>query len=382
MKFHSGFLILLLAISMIFLTPHPAQAFPHYSRKYKMPCWKCHQMNFPKLNADGEKFASLGKRFPVDIKDRKEYPFKFAEATTFMTRLQNSARQTNTANTSALAIHSVQVFSTSSLGRNLAYHLEYYFYEEGNPLWAEAFLQYNSTGSNRYFSVKVGQFEPLLWTKQGLSNRISISRPDVMNTRVGNGNSYRIRDRQRGVELAGYSGPWTLAASVVDGAGPNVLDSNNQRDLILQGYYAFPKGQGSSIGAYYYKGIGTARPSKKPTFEDDFYRLGLVGNYTKDSYEIDGGAFYGRNQTVTGSVQPSFGYFAALEKDFGDHYVGFARYDHFDPDKSKSDDETQGWTLGIDKMVLTNMKLTGEARWRRVGTNPENSTVLQLLMVF
>lgn len=135
-------------------------------------------------------------------------------------------------------------------------------------------------------------------------------------------------------------------AGIFDGAGINTLDNNDQKDFV--GRLVFHPIKGLDVGGSFYNGfdkwnLNPSDPKSVPTNQDrdrvgaeiayvnellslkGEYIAGVDGNTDKDGWYVQGGYFI-----------------------FPKKLEAVLKYDTFDPDKKKNDNESDVYTLGAN----------------------------------
>ena len=180
------------SLAAFIFTSQPLFGVPGFARKYETSCLTCHVAP-PKLNAFGRAFKNLGYRMPggdEGLVKQKEVSLGapawkqvFPEAVwpstipggEFMAiafdsnfEVNRSAEVTNSFD----GIGEIGLLLGGTLGESLSFFGDVDLFEGGQPGHiGRLFFQYNNP--NRYFNVKVGQFEP---RARPFSNHLRLTR--------------------------------------------------------------------------------------------------------------------------------------------------------------------------------------------------------------
>lgn len=216
------------------------------------------------------------------------------------------------------------------------------------PIILDAYLDYNL---HPYSNFRVGQFK-IPFGRENLEsspNLDTINRSQVTEKLVP-GRDIGSQGRDIGAQVGGkvdsVEGKKILeyAAGVFNGAGINVSDDNDHKDLDVR-VLVFPV-QGLSVGVAHYNGkTGAAGDTDKS-------RTGAEAVYTINSLAIKGEYISGRD----GSTD-KYGWYAQTGYRFVPDVEAVAKYDSFDPDKDKNGGRTDVATLGLNWFVNKSAKI-------------------------
>ncbi len=346
-------LAMLLFITLFLMLP--ADAVPAFSRRAGgVSCNMCH-WHQNALNATGKQYLQSGVRLPGEQADVTASDFKVGDYASLVLAPNLSAVE-----------HDGTVFSAGdavlwlggpvdNLFSALA-EVEFKIDDEEVEV-EEVYVHFVSDLGNNYFSARFGQFQPFLF----LSNvsgppRITLSRPEVMSGRATNDNTFRPRNRLRGIELGAVDGPLAGYVGLGNGTGQNASD--NHMDVYVTVERAFGT-QGSSIGAWAYWGEAVLTGG----FRDSFERYGVIGNYTAQKTRAVGGLLFGDNEDPGGADLDNDGWFLEIDQRVGVDTVAYFRWDEFNRDLAAGGErETDGPTLGISWTPTELSRFTIEAQ--------------------
>jgi hypothetical protein len=241
----------------------------------------------------------------------------------------------------------------------------------------EIYVQYVSTPDTRYFSARVGQFQPLLFlTNVSGPPRITLSRPAAMSGRATNGNSFRPRSRLRGVEVGSVGDPVDVYLGLGNGTGQNAAD--NHMDVYLTVEHDIGT-QGSSVGAWAYWGEAVLDGG----FRDSYNRYGIIGNYTAQKVRAVGGLLVGENDDPSGVKLDNDGWFLEVDVKVRPNTALYARWDDFSRDLAAGGEvETDGPTAGLSWRPTDVTRVTVEAQWLDTDGTSEDSVTGEVHISF
>ena len=116
--------------------------------------------------------------------------------------------------------------------------------------------------------------------------------------------------------------------------------------------------QGSAVGVYGYKGRGLITPSSGSTWENDFHRVGLFGQYSQGRLGLTGVVTKGQEQIdALGVKTNNVGLLAGADWTLNDNLVVFSRYDYFDSNNAKANDQMSGPVFGSTYRLIETGRL-------------------------
>ncbi|MHB9025232.1 MAG: hypothetical protein ACYC7E_13860 [Armatimonadota bacterium] len=368
---------IVVAISVLFFAAAPSLAVPAFTRKVGVSCDSCHFGGTNRLTKMGEDFLIRGHRTADDEGAwAKPDDIKWANYLSLSSKVRlfvNTDKDIAT----AFDVESLSIYTGGALTKNYSYFVEHYLHERGKASGnngsevstatrsklADAFLQYTTDPSKSTFSyLRAGQIYPFLIYTASSGGRVTISRPRAINNNVAGGNLYTPRDRSYGVS-AGYVFGESLKfeAGILNSGGTNARNNleevNNFKDLFLTVEKEFDQ-YGSGIGAYAYSGKFRVLPTTTPIVEENFSRIGVVGQIVRDQFELSGGYFVGEHDDPAigsaGRRNPK-GYYLEAAYNVQPDLTVFARYDNQDNDlivaASQATRTATGGVVGISKRL-------------------------------
>lgn len=416
----------LLAIAaMALLTPERGESITAWARKYGVSCNVCHVSGY-KLTRAGQQFLRGGHKMPgADDSDANLSNYL---ALTMKLRTWGKSKTVNEnpkptvkESRNSFEAHALSLYTGGPLDKGFSYFAEFYLHEneKKNPKentestesdmgdWArsklaEAYLQYQSSGDDVYWTARMGRIMPWLIHLHGGGARLEYSRPLPLTSTVGD-NPYRPFSRQYGA-AAGYAlKDLFLEAGIVNGTGKHEnsveTGSDTAKDYFASLDYSIGD-NGSMVGVYYYQGEYRLDWFGKALSEDRFDQVGLLGNYTFDLLgqkgALIGAAFKGTDKYIpTGATTTnrkrffSDAYYVELQSYWRDGDLSpYVRYDYFDPDTSKaSSKDKAGPVLGLHwkpmdhgRFVLEGSQYTTHDS--SVKTTRDNDVTLEMQFMF
>lgn len=384
-----------------------AWALPAWARALDTKCATCHSPVPPRLNNTGLVYKRMGFRLP-DADDEGNLTFKEREEKGVFNdlslladmRIESAKTDDPDVADTSFKLDEVEAVGGGPVKGGFSYFAEYVLFEEGDSFLEVIEAQYNRGKPEGMFTVRAGQFRPSLWQK-GELEILTLRRPFMFDKKVpvGGFNGFRLRERQRGVEL-GYTinrleeGKLTstfLTGSILNGLSQadskklggfsgtvdDPQDRDNSKDFLLQAMHVWD--QSNTVGAFYYRGKATIFDDVGPGASvvsigrNTIKRFGLVGNYVvdpKNGIDLLGGYVKGQDDTTEAGVANagSDGWFLELnallrqpkEDTTVGRTVGVLRYDRFDPDDSVAGDDAKGWTAAVNYQASDNVLLNLE----------------------
>lgn len=360
-----GSLSMFAAASVFLVAGTPAVAIPAFARKYNLTCVHCHTMP-PRLTRFGYAFYRAGFRLPEDFQlpDNKAIPYTLSNSVSAFSesRLQNI----NPGGPSGFDFGGVELGLATSIDKSLALRAQYVFSStsETGSGFDEAWVQFNSAASGRYWSARVGQI-PILSGYQLLGSRnITLTDPQLVGangplTGEGQGN-FAIGGMERGVELgyarAGFYGRFSWLNGINEaGDGGVALGGHRANDFLLQADYLIGH-EGSALGAFYYHG---RTPLESVGFNNNFERAGLFGTWGRHlqfgeadfpnwHLELNGGLTWGQDTVDAGGAKAiSHGGLVEAALYVRHRTALVARYDNVRPSSVTGTPTTEAYTLAM-----------------------------------
>lgn len=370
------------------------EAISAWSRKYGADCSMCHWKQ-NKLNATGKDFLKRGHRMAGEDARTKEGAWANLSDYVSITQKTRVAYDESASNRPGFYVEALSLYAGGPIDKNFSFFYEQYLHENNKSgadreKLAEAYLMSTSSDDPNYYSFRIGQIAPFLLHTHGTGGRLSISRPYVLESAsFAANNPYAPRARQYGVELAANMNDMHSALGIVNGTGHKNInppgDTNTAKDL----YLAIDKNldaNGSSIGFYGYKGTWSLNAADATsmgiattylaTSEIDFNQIGLIGNYTNSRISLLGGLLMGQNNPSGGTSTSNLGYYVEGDVALVETAALFGRYDNWDGDTSKADNETVQLAAGVSIEPLKSGRVALEAQSTRTGTGASSSKVI------
>lgn len=303
--------------------PPPARAVPAWARRTGLECASCHFGGASRLNQRGRDFQLRGHRLRGEVGDA---PWR--NVTDYLS-VSSKLRYTGsgTSPTSDVAVESVSLLTGGPLRGGFSYFAEYGLRNRSatraNPGGtADAYLQYNTAPTeDRYWWARAGRLFPFAIFSAGAGGRTTLSRPRAIGDPLGGGLLYSPRRRSYGVSGGYVAERFRVEAGVVDGGdSPASALSLDRRDVFItveEDLDAY----GSGVGIYGYRGGNRREPLS---------RLGVLGQYVRDSFTLSGAYFGGRMRDASGGSRSPSSYYGEMAHNFHPEVTGFLRYDYLD----------------------------------------------------
>lgn len=276
----------------------PAHAIPAWTRATGAACNSCHFGASNRLTKMGWDFLQRGLRMPGQEGFTSDDPgeVNFLHYASIGARGDLSTQEDRDPST-RFATSAVSLEAGGPLIQNLSFWAAYDLHPEAEL--GEAFLQYTSdTEASTYWSARVGKLSPhVKW----MAYRVPGGPGAVLSAAPGLNNPYRIGNGADGISL-GYNteGGLRAEAGIVNGstAGP----ANNSKDFYgsLQQFF---DDYGSAVGVFAYKGdyaFTAGTPPVAQADKPDFTRIGLLGQYMRENWEVHSAYFTGQSDLRTG----------------------------------------------------------------------------------
>ena len=363
--------------------PQEARALPAWGRKYEADCSLCHSPAVPRLNKTGLQFRWAGYRMPDEI-GKAQDPSKVNHFLSLRgrgrARLQD---QENGEDISRFEWHDTTFFYAGALTESLSSFTELEW--EGGEMEVVAQMRALFGKQNRFTTIRFGQFHPIQGVGIGGFDRpTGISRPEALSSRglTSSGIPFRIRENQRGVEVAHVRNNSRIFAQVLNGleiggeSGTKGTQDKGKDFLIA--YEQILDDLASGFTLYGYRG---AWHDGMVSEEYSFYRYGASANKIFSSGTEIMGAYFRSDDnvpSVVGADVSGDSFFLTLEQYLKEMETTLlARLDWIDPNDNKNGDTRQIETIGIVHTFQSNLRLALEANRSR--DDAKNSTDHQLL---
>lgn len=360
----------LIVVFVVLVFAPKAEAISAWAKKYGVECSTCHNGAAARLTPFGADFLRRGHRMPDD-EVTADLTNLFSINTKFRLHDSNAIGRNST-----FEVHAFSIYTGGMLSSHFSYFTEMYLYENTGKTsgpadsayhskLADAYLMYNShPGSDSYTTVKFGQISPsqllLYWN---VGPRYSETRPYIVNNSAVSPNTYKPFMRNFGMEVGQTVKNFHGAFGVLNGTGTsftNSIDNNESKDFYATADYILD-GNGSAAGIYGYKGKGLVVPSSGASWENDFHRVGAFGQFVRGPFNFTGVVARGKEQLTTGHLSSkNLGLLAEADYELSSEFAVFTRYDYFDPDQSKSNDQLSGPVYGTSYRMFDTGRMTFE----------------------
>ena len=339
------------------LTPKEAKAIKAYATRTSLDCTVCHNGPQAKLTPFGVDFLRRGHRLAGE------------EPTTDIGKMIsiNAKLRFNHVSTpggkSTFEAHALAFYFGAPLSKHISTAGEIYLYENtgkttgavngdfGRSKLADLYIQYISNPEKDTFtSVRFGQISPsqlnIYWNA---GPRYTETRPFAINNAAVGSNPYKPFMRNFGIEVAQTVKRFHGAFGVLNGTGAavtNSVDNNRAKDYYATADYILDS-SGSAVGAYAYKGQGLITPSTGPSWQNSFSRFGAFGQFTRGKLNLTGVVTKGREQITSAGVRTeNLGGLVEVDYNLTNKFAAFSRYDYFDADQAKKNDQLSGPVFG------------------------------------
>jgi hypothetical protein len=377
--------LLVLVFGLVWVWLSEAGAITAWSRKYGAECSMCHWKQ-NKLNVTGKDFLKRGHRMAGE--DARAKGGAWANLSDYASITQKVRWMHESAsNRPGFFVEALSLYAGGPIDKNFSFFYEQYLHENNKSgadreKLAEAYLMATSSDDPTYMTFRIGQIAPFLLHTHGTGGRLSISRPYVLESAsFASNNPYAARARQYGFELAGNVGSVYSALGLVNGTGHKNInpagDTNAAKDLYLTVENTFDD-NGSSVGFYGYRGTWQLTPAVASatgidtkylsTSEANFYQVGLIGNYTLSRLSLLGGILSGVNTPTGGSETNNLGFYLEGDLALADKLALYGRYDRWDGNTSKANDETQQTVVGFSVEPLAAGRIALEGQGTQTGS--------------
>jgi len=333
----------------------PANAVPSFARRAGgASCSMCH-WHQNALNATGKDFLRRGLRLAGEEANALAAELKMSQYASLVLAPNLSAVGDSTKFSGGEAI----LWLGGPIDSRFSALAETEFVVDDEAVAVEEiYAQYVSGPGDKYYSARVGQFQPMLLLSQVSGPpRLSLSRPEALSGRATNGNGFRPRDRVRGVEFGAVNDSIAAYLGIGNGQGQNADD--NHMDIYATVEHDIGS-EGSSIGVYGYWGEAVLAGG----FRDSYNRYGIIGNYTGGSNRVVGGILFGNNDDPGGADLDNSGWFIELAHVVRPETAVYARWDRFSRDLAAGGErETDGPTLGVSWITSALTRINLEGQW-------------------
>lgn len=409
----------LIAFWAFVLLPTAVQAIPAFGRKYGFSCTMCHTA-FPKLNDFGQRFRDNGYQIPGQ-QGREPRVIETAPPIALRTTPGFSLFDSDGGTTSGFNLFGFDVFAGGVLHRNISFLVVYTprldlpsadfsgDRNASNPSQAGTLETASIVFSNlvpRALNLRVGRFEPA-YHAFSARRTYYVFEPYEVYGFTTPGNTFVFGQNQMGAEATGhFRSGFKYGLGVVNGTGGNP-DNNTYKDVYLNLFQTFGKGEGQSagqrVGALVYYGW---QPSVLPgavvaptgethgSVNRPFYRWGLDASLNWKTLNARGLFLRGVDHRVFNTIQPTEDYrftggFAELDwAALADNrLVASALYNWVRPPSYDAGREINAYSAllryYLGDWTSVNVALHAEYTFRRIGeTNPLDDNLFAFAVDF
>jgi len=353
-----------IGIFCLFLAlPQDAYAIKAWATKYNVSCSTCHGAGGPtSLTPLGRDFLRRGHRMSDD-EVNIGLDNLFSINTKFRAHDSNAPGRNST-----FEVHAFSIYTGGMMSSHFSYFTEMYLYENTGKTsgpadsayhskLADAYIMWNSRPDKSSFTtVKFGQISSDVINLYMMAGpRYSETRPYIVNNSAVSPNGYKPFMRNFGVEIGQTVNRFHANLGVLNGTGAsftNSIDNNESKDVYASVDYDLDS-QGSAVGVYGYKGRGLITPSTGLIWENDFHRVGVFGQYSQGRLGLTGAVTRGQEQVdALGAKTNNTGVLAGADWTLSDDLVVFGRYDYFDSNNAKANDQMSGPVFGLTYRLL------------------------------
>lgn len=361
---------IVLAGFFMFVSASNAWAIKAWATKYNVDCSTCHSVGQSTLNPLGQEFLRRGHRMAND-----ETVKNWNEIFSINTKLR--AHDSNAiGRNSTFEVHAFSIYTGGMLSSHFSYFTEMYLYENTGKTsgpadsayhskLADAYLMYTShPNSNTYTTIRVGQLSSsqmqLFW---GVGPRYTETRNYLVNNSAVSPNTYKPFMRNFGAEVAQTVNNFHAAVAMLNGTGAsftNSIDNNESKDVYGTVDYSLGN-QGSAVGVYGYRGKGLVTPSSASSWENEFSRVGLFGRWVNGPLTMTSAVTRGNEQLDASNTKTNnLGVLLETDYELTNKVAVFGRYDYFDSNRSKLNDQLSGPMFGANYQLLDTGRMTFE----------------------
>jgi hypothetical protein len=417
-----------LVILIVFsFSAHGVSAMPMFARRYGVPCSTCHTSP-PRLNETGYRFRAAGFRMPEELGKSTEISQKLTDHIGFrlQPRLDVSRSSIGAATETT---HEVELFASEGylwygpISKHFSALAKVTFWPEESSETErherlEGGLRFNYGSAENFIDLRAGVPHPLEGFGGSESYSVSNTKPFIQELKTANFDQDTFFTPLGLHQLAFSAGYYHKRTTIRGGISSGMRLLRDHKDGELQPFgrkepftEALPgsKGgpdfqiffnqilhpDGGNVSAYYYNGRSwlprlDLLPAREPTdpfdestrlteeeaanlsfFKNTFQRMAFYAGYPIKKLSLLGGVQYGRDAIGSGGHFDSTGSFAEANiKVFNDISVVGARFDWFDPARSKHQNEMTGFTPYLNVWIRSQLRISAEFQHRVVKRGP------------
>lgn len=382
--------VFLAAIVFVLVAPREVKAIKAYATRTGLDCTVCHNGPQAKLTPFGVDFLRRGHR--LGDEEPTADIGKFISVNAKLRFNQSNAP----GKVPTFEVHAVALYWGGVFSKHISTAGEVYLVENtgkttgavngdfGRSKLADLYIQYISNPkSDTFTSVRFGQLSPsqlnIYWNG---GPRYTETRPYIINNAAVSPNTYKPFMRNFGVEVAQTVKRFHTAFGVLNGTGAGVtnsVDNNRAKDYYATADYALD-GDGSAVGAYAYRGQGLIIPATGSSWQNSFSRAGVFGQFTRGKLNLTGVVTKGKEQIASNGLRTNnFGGLAEVDYNLTSKLAAFGRYDYFDPDQGKKNDQLSGPVFGAAYRFIDTGRIVYEfhkqGKFVLVGSKPNEHRV-------
>ncbi len=244
----------------------------------------------------------------------------------------------------------------------------------------QAYVQYNTSWSPRFASLRFGQILPFAILFNGAGPQMPLSGPVMLETASRSRSPWTPETLLRGAELGFVNLPkWNAYVGVGQPQIEGLLGGDHT-DVYASAEYLIGS-KGNAVSAFGYKGKISDSPGE-PSI--DYDRLALFANAYAHGLKGVLGLLWGSDRPDGERSLDSSGWFLLGEIPLDERWAGYARFDHANREAPVGAAEiTDGPTVGASFWAQTQVRLTLETQFlKTTGTPRDRSAVAQVMWAF
>jgi len=370
-----------------------ARATPAFARREGVPCQNCHY-RMPELDGDGNAYIRRGFReelggtkswFDMSQGSAPTAKAELGDASplawqNYLTVLGHPTIEAEKGSKTVVNPGSVEAWLGGPIDAHFSgFAIIGFDLQTGEAGVEQAYAQFNSSVSERFLTVRAGQFLPWAVYFNGGGVGMPLSVPVALETATGDENPWTPTTSLRGLEVGAVDMPkWNVYAGgvqpVLDG-----MDGVIHTDFYASAEYIVNQA-GSAISAFGYFGKIPGSTGQ----EVDYDRAALFANFYLPRTKALVGGLWGKDKPTGLPDFTSKGAFAQAEFLMAERWAAYGRYDYASREvPGESDVKTDGPTIGLTFWAQTQIRLTAEAQFlKETGSERNRSGVAEILWAF
>lgn len=291
-------------------------ALPSFTRRYGISCEGCHY-RINRLNQEGLNMYRMGMR----TAHNDNVTENIGDYINFMGQVDAKGKK---GSLDPAYTPVVRLYGAGAISENFSFLTEATIAPTAEQELADIYVQYTSDDfSGNYFTVKFGQFLPLMLVDNPVEVAADRGAPFPRERRYGAEFGYSVNDKFWG------------SAAVMQASNPNGIGKNNLYDIVLNGQFIVGP-NGTSLGAFAWLG-NYYKDNNNNT--DSYNRFGLIGNLNFDKLLITSGFSTGKGNSSAGGNATENGLFANFDYLLTDRIVPVINLTWFDPNADTDKNE-------------------------------------------